>query len=360
MATSITVELGARSYPVVLEEDGFQGIGAALAAVHRGRRVALVTETTVGPLWADALERELKAASVACLRIELPAGERHKTVATWTACVDALLEAGVDRKTPVLALGGGVLGDIAGFAAATTLRGMPFIQVPTTLLAMVDSSVGGKTGVNHPGGKNLIGAFHQPILVFAALSTLTTLAPEERRAGLGEVVKTALLDAALFTSLEANAEALADGEPKALAPVIARCVELKAQVVAQDERESGVRAVLNAGHTVGHALEQVLGYGTLRHGEAVGLGLIAETAWAVRAGVCLEEDLPRRISRLLGRLCLPSASPKADLRRLEAAMRLDKKTDADKLSLPVAVRVGRMQLVELPLHRMGELVSEPE
>jgi 3-dehydroquinate synthetase len=255
-----------------------------------------------------------------------------------------------------LALGGGVIGDIAGFSAASTLRGLPFVQLPTTLLAMVDSSVGGKTGVNHPRGKNLIGAFHQPRLVYAAFSSLQTLPEAERIAGMGEVVKTALLgDAALFALLEQHAEALRAGSIAVLAPVVARCVTVKADVVARDERETGWRAVLNAGHTVGHAYETATGHGTLRHGEAVALGLVAEAQWAVENGHCSEVGLPERLTQLHRRLGLPVAPPVVALEKLLTAIRVDKKARGNILQLPVPVRVGKMKLIDFDLGRSAEL-----
>ncbi len=355
---TVEVALGERAYPVIVTEGGWSGLADALDAGGLPRRAVLVTEARVGPLWADAVARALP--EHALRRVVLPAGEAEKTVETWAACVDALLASGIDRKTPVLALGGGVLGDIAGFAAASVLRGVPVVQLPTTLLAMVDSSVGGKTGVNHARGKNLIGAFHQPRLVWAALDALGTLDAAERTAGLGEVIKTALIgDAELFAALERDADALARGAPGALAPVIARCVALKADVVGRDEREGGWRAVLNAGHTLGHAWEQVQGYGALRHGEAVALGLIAEARWAVRRGVCVEPELPARLERLARALGLPVRPPRAPPERLLAAMAVDKKASADTLVVPVPRRVGEMVLVDLPIADLAELLAEP-
>ncbi|MBW2254736.1 MAG: 3-dehydroquinate synthase [Deltaproteobacteria bacterium] len=314
----------------------------------------------MGPLWASAVREVLTAAGFDIIVVTLPAGEVSKTTETWTRCVDALLDAGIDRRTPVVALGGGVLGDVAGFAAATVLRGVPFVQLPTTLLAMVDASVGGKTGVNHPSGKNLVGAFHQPVLVYAALGTLATLPAAERIAGLGEVVKTALIgDRDLLARIEEQAEALREGDVSALAPVIARCVEIKAAVVGRDERESGWRAVLNAGHTLGHAWEAASGFGVLRHGEAVALGLLAETRWAVRRGYCQDPELPRRLAELLHRLGLPTEPPTLPRDRLLGAMRVDKKARGDILLVPVAVRAGQAVLAELPVQDLIELLPEP-
>ena len=358
MSEEVVVPLGGRSYPVVVETGAYAGLGPRLVERVGRRRAILVTEERVEPLWGPAVRAAL-AGHLEVETVVLPAGEAHKTVETWSGCVDARLERGVDRKTPILALGGGVLGDVAGFAAAATLRGLPFVQLPTTLLAMVDSSVGGKTGVNHRWGKNLIGAFHQPRLVYAALATLDTLPPEERIAGLGEVVKMALLgDAALLTRLEAEAERLRAGDPEVLAPVIARCVTLKAEVVGRDEREAGWRAVLNAGHTVGHAYEAACGFGVLRHGEAVALGLLAETRWAVAAGHCVDVDLPERLARLLTRLGLPTRPPRASRERLLAAIRMDKKAHGDMLALPIPVRAGHIALLDVPVAEVGELFPE--
>lgn len=358
MSVTVTVELGDRSYPVTIEPGGLEGLGPWLTHRTPRRRVVLISDDTVRPLWGDQALESLRGAGFEVECLVLPTGEAHKGLQTWYTCVDGLLRIGVDRKTPVLALGGGVVGDIVGFASATTLRGMPFVQIPTTLLAMVDSSVGGKTGINHDTGKNLIGAFHQPIGVYAALSTLSTLSAPERRAGLGEVVKTALLgDADLLDVLEACADGLRDGDPDALTPVVARCVAIKADVVSRDERESGWRAVLNAGHTVAHGLETALGYGVLRHGEAVGIGLVRETRWAVQQGLCREVTLDDRIAALLGNLGLVVQPPPVDREAVVRAMRVDKKADGAKLKVPVPVRAGEMMLVELDLDRVGELLG---
>jgi 3-dehydroquinate synthase len=360
VSIEVVVPLGERSYPVVVASGGFGGLGRRFSAMGLPRRLFLVTETNVGPLWASAVQEALVAVGFDIAVVTLPAGEATKTTETWSECVDALLEGGIDRATPVVALGGGVLGDIAGFAAATVVRGVPFVQLPTTVLAMVDASVGGKTGVNHRVGKNLVGAFHQPLLVYAALDTLETLPAAERIAGLGEVVKTALIaDVDLLQRIERDADALRAGDVRCLAPVIARCVEIKAEVVGRDERESGWRAVLNAGHTLGHAWEAASGFGVLRHGEAVALGLVAETRWALRRGYCHDPELPRRLAKLLGRLGLPTEPPTVPDDRLLAALRVDKKARGDILSVPVAVRAGQMVLAEVPAGDLPELLPEP-
>ncbi len=357
MTEQVQVAAGATPYSVVVSADGFGGleleVDRALPGASPG---VLVTEATVQPLWADTVLRTLQGRVRATL--VLPPGEANKTVAQWSRCVDGLLGLGVDRHTPVFALGGGVLGDVAGFAASVTLRGLPVVQLPTTTLAMVDSSVGGKTAINHPSGKNLVGAFHQPRLVWASLSTLLTLAPEEHVAGLAEAVKiAALCDPHLLGFIEGQSEALRRLDRDAMVRVVSRSVELKAAIVAQDEREQGRRAVLNLGHTVAHGLETALGHGRLRHGEAVAIGLVAETRWAVKAGLCANAALPSRLAEILGSLGLPTAIPAVDGARVEAAMRVDKKARSDKMAVPVLTEVGTAVLVQLPIPRLTELLE---
>lgn len=354
----VPVDLGDRAYDVVIGPGAFRGLGERLVEGFGRRRVVVVTDSVVGPLWLPALEEELRRAEIPFERVAIPAGEPQKTLATWARCVDALLELGVDRSTPILAMGGGVLGDVAGFAAAVTLRGLPVVQIPTTLLAMVDSSVGGKTAVDHPRGKNLVGVFHQPSLVWAGAQTLATLDPAELRAGLGEVVKTALIgDPDLLELLEAEAPAVRQGAPDLIRQIVARCVAVKADVVAQDEREGGWRAVLNAGHTLGHALEAALDFQGLRHGEAVMIGLIEETAWGAARGHCAP-DLPERLRDLARRLGLPTQVPPVDPARVRRALRVDKKGRGDMLVLPLPRMPGAMSLVNLPIAQLDDLVPE--
>ncbi len=356
-ARTLTVQTASGEYDVVVA-DGMAGLGRRVSDLAAGRRPIVVTDDHVGPLWLKHLLEEVP--DLGDRVITVPAGETNKHRDTWWSIVDGLLRLGVDRKTPVVALGGGVVGDLVGFAAASVLRGVPLVQVPTTLLAMVDSSVGGKTGFNHPRGKNLVGAFHRPHLVWAALDTLSTLSARERIAGLGEVVKTALLgDAELFGELERNAPALRRGDADVLADVVCRCVRLKAEVVSADEREAGWRAVLNLGHTVGHAVEVVGGYGRWLHGEAVAIGLVAEARWAVARGHCSDPGLPERLVVLLSSLGLPAEVPR-DLARdaLATAMRLDKKVGKDMIVIPVPLRVGGARLVEIKLDRVSELLGD--
>jgi 3-dehydroquinate synthase len=352
---TIAVALGGRAYDVILSP-ALAGFGAALASVARVGPCVVVTDAHVAPLWLDRLEHEVRIAGFSPRSVVIPAGEANKTVEGWWQVVDGVLGGFVDRRLPVIALGGGVVGDLAGFAAATVMRGLPFVQVPTTLLAMVDSSVGGKTGFDHPRGKNLVGAFHQPRLVWAPLETLATLPDRERRAGLGEVVKHALIEGeAMFTRVEGLAGALIDGEPEATLEIVAQTVRSKAGVVVSDELEQGRRAILNLGHTVAHAVEAVAGYGTWLHGEAVAIGLVAEQRFARRFLPDADPALVDRLRALIDRLGLPSEAPNLDTGALCEAAGLDKKTSGAMLSLPLCSRVGHVDVHLLERARLVEL-----
>jgi 3-dehydroquinate synthase len=358
--TEVPVALGDRAYRVVVA-DGFDGLGDAVRADLGARRFVVVTDGTVEPLWGEVARAALGAGVVGT--IVLPAGEPHKHLGTWRTCVEALLALGLDRRVAVIALGGGVVGDVAGFAAATVLRGLNVVQVPTTVLAMVDSSVGGKTAVNTEHGKNLVGVFHQPSLVWAPLDALETLDARERVAGLAEVVKTGLVvDADLFDDVRVSAAHLAAGDRDATRRIVARSVAAKAEVVAADERESGPRICLNAGHTVGHAIENVAGYGALRHGEAVGVGLVAETTYATRVGLCADPDLAPRVAEVLRALGLPTtaseAAPGLDRTALAAAAALDKKADGDRVIVPLVVRPGHWRASSLDRPEINALFEE--
>ena len=289
---------------------------------------------------ADGVARLLAASGRSVQRLVLPAGESRKHIGPVVEAVERLLDRGWQRKAPVVALGGGVVGDMAGLIASLTLRGVPFVQFPTTLLAMVDSSVGGKVGVDHRTGKNLIGAFHQPSRVVADLGFLRTLPPAEYRAGLAEVVKTAALcDPALFERLEAEADAVLAGDPEVVADVVAACVAAKASVVSEDPTERGGRRILNFGHTLGHALEAATGFG-LRHGEAVAIGMVAACALAEEL-LGAPRDVTERIRELLIRLGLPVRGPVADHRRLVRAMLKDKKRVGDHIAWIFLEQLGR-------------------
>jgi len=336
---TVRVALADRSYPIHIGR-GLLARADLVAGAIPQRRAAIVTNDTVAPLWLERLAGPLEAAGVACVRIVVPDGERHKDWATLDRVIGELLARRCDRRTAIVALGGGVVGDLAGFAAATYQRGVPFVQVPTTLLAQVDSSVGGKTAINHPLGKNMVGAFHQPQLVLADTDTLATLPERELRAGLAEAIKHgAIRDAALFAWLEANVERLVARDADALAHAVKRSVEIKADVVGRDERETGERAVLNFGHTFGHAIETGLGYGTWLHGEAVAAGMVMAAALSVRLGL-LDPQSAARLRRLVERAGLPAAGPQLTADRYLELMSVDKKADAGQLRFVLLERLG--------------------
>jgi 3-dehydroquinate synthase len=345
----VTVDLGPRSYQVLVGGALLQLTGPRLAALgHRGR-CGLVTSTRVGALYRAPVEASLRAAGFEPYVVELPDGEEHKTLETLGRLYDELLAAGVERRSPIVAVGGGVVGDVAGFAAATLLRGLPIMQVPTTLLAQVDAAIGGKTAVNHRLGKNLIGAFHQPCAVLADTDVLRTLPRREYVAGLAEVVKYGVIgDAALFAQLERDMDALLKLDADALARVVAACVRQKAAVVAADEREeSGGRAVLNFGHTVGHGIEALTAYHRFLHGEAVAIGMVG----ACRVSEALGLSTPtvtRRVQALLERAGLPTGLP-AEFRgpELVVAMRSDKKMAGGRVRFVAIEDIGRTRLVDL-------------
>ena len=320
MSTSrtINVELGIRSYPIVIGS-GLVGGEFDLNEYIKGDDCLIVTNETVAPLYLDKLQSNIEGKTIAS--IELPDGEAYKTTDTLHSVLDKLVEIGANRDTTVVALGGGVVGDIAGFAAASYMRGVGFVQVPTTLLAQVDSSVGGKTGINHAQGKNLIGAFYQPGVVLIDTDTLRTLPDRELKAGLAEVIKYgAIADAEFFAWLEDNIDKLLHGDAVALAYAIERSCAIKAEVVAEDERESGRRAILNYGHTFGHAIENSLGYGEWLHGEAVAAGMVMAARLSGIAAADLE-----RLSALIDKAGLPVAPPDIAADVLLQAMSHDKK-----------------------------------
>ena len=323
---SIRVELGERTYPIHIGAGILDNASLYLPHLEAGR-AAIVTNTVVAPLYLERLRSALGAAGIQTLEIVVPDGERAKDWRTLDKVLDALLAARCDRQTPVIALGGGVVGDLAGFAAAVYQRGVPFLQVPTTLLAQVDSSVGGKTAINHRRGKNLIGSFHQPRVVLIDTDTLGTLPDRELSAGLAEVIKhAAIADAAFFGWLEGNIEALRQRDAGALAHAIRKCCQIKARVVAEDERETGRRALLNFGHTFGHAIEHCQGYGEWLHGEAVAAGMLM----AARFGGLPEADIAR-LGALIAAADLPTTPPATGVGALREAMGLDKKARGGKL-----------------------------
>jgi len=331
------IDLDERGYPILIGP-GLLDDAALLGEWVTARDVLIVTNTTVGPLYLGRLERALAGKRLGS--VVLPDGEQYKTLDTLARVFDALVERRMNRDACVVALGGGVVGDMAGFAAACYQRGVDYVQVPTTLLAQVDSSVGGKTGVNHPGGKNLIGAFHQPRAVVADTATLGTLPPRELRAGLAEVIKYGLVaDAGFLDWIEANLEALLGLEAGALAHAIRRSCEIKAGIVAEDEREHGRRALLNLGHTFGHAIETATGYGEWLHGEAVGTGMLMAADLSCRLGWLRHEDV-ERVRALLVRAGLPAAAPPIGAAHALELMGMDKKVLAGRLRLVLMRGIG--------------------
>jgi 3-dehydroquinate synthase len=347
--TTLDVGLGARHYPIRIGT-GLLDDARAWRDAIRGGHALIVSDGNVAPLYAQRLRDALTQASEApldCEVLALPAGEAHKNLEAVSKVLDALARLGATRDACVLALGGGVVGDIAGFAAACWMRGIDFVQFPTTLLAMVDSSVGGKTGVDHPAGKNLIGAFHQPHAVIADLGTLATLPGRELRAGLAEVVKTACIgDADFFDWLEAHADALLAADTEILTHAIARCCRFKAGVVERDEREAGERALLNFGHTFGHAIETETGYDALLHGEAVAIGMVLAARMSAQLGMGNDAEA-ERLQILLERLGLPtSVPPGLAPDALLAHMRIDKKSRAGALRLILWRGIGHAEIAD--------------
>ena len=344
---AVPIALGERSYEILIgrgaldDPASYEGLPSAACA-------AIVSDAKVAPLYAQRLDAMLGARYPRRVQVILPAGEEHKDWASLNRIFDALLAAGCDRRTVVFALGGGVVGDMAGFAAACYMRGVPFVQVPTTLLAQVDSSVGGKTAINHPLGKNMIGAFYQPQRVLADLATLDTLPAREIAAGLAEVIKYgAIADDAFLGWLEVHLDDLLARDAAALAHAVRRSCEIKAEVVGQDERESGLRAILNFGHTFGHAIESGLGYGAWLHGEAVACGMALAADLSVRLGL-IEPAHARRLVRLIERAGLPVAAPRLGAQRMLELMRVDKKAEGGEIRFVVLDAPGRASVRPAP------------
>jgi 3-dehydroquinate synthase len=333
----LRIDLGERSYPILIGPgllDDPEVLREAIAA----RDLLVVTSETIAPLYLDRLARSLADRHLA--QVVLPDGERYKTLDTVARVLDALVEHRLNRDACVIALGGGVVGDLAGFAAACYQRGVAYVQVPTTLLAQVDSSVGGKTGVNHPGGKNLVGAFHQPRAVVADINTLATLPARELRAGLAEVIKYGLIaDAEFLGWIELHLDALLQLDAAALMHAIRRACEIKAEIVAEDEHEHGRRALLNLGHTFGHAIETATGYGEWLHGEAVGAGMLLAADLSRRLGWLDATDV-ERVRTLLVRAGLPTAAPAIGAARALQLMGMDKKVLAGRIRLVLTKRLG--------------------
>lgn len=336
---TLTVGLGDRSYPIHIGS-GLLTQSALLRPHIPRKRVAIVTNTTVAPLYLDKLQQTLRAIDVSSISVILPDGEEHKNAETLNRIYDALLSNRCERSTPLIALGGGVIGDMTGYAAASYLRGVPFIQIPTTLLSQVDSSVGGKTGINHPLGKNMIGAFYQPQLVLADTDTLNTLPDNELAAGLAEVIKYGLIrDLPFMEWLEQNMDKLLARDTAALQYAIAHSCQNKAEVVAADEREGGERALLNLGHTFGHAIESGMGYGNWLHGEGVAAGTVMAADLSQRLGWIGAQDVAR-IRKLFERARLPVISPDLGTDKYLDLMGLDKKVEGGKIRFVLLKAIG--------------------
>ena len=340
----VPVSLGHRSYEIKVGGGLLPRLGAECAALKLGQRCAVITDSNVGKKFAKAAQKSLAASGFEPVLVTVPAGEKSKSLSVVEKCFDELAKHRLERKSFIVALGGGVVGDLAGFVAATYLRGIPFVQVPTTLLAQVDSSVGGKTGVNLKAGKNLVGAFYQPRLVLCDLDTLKTLPRREYVSGLAEVIKYGVIyDEILFAQLERNLPKLLARDEKTLRDVVARCCEIKADVVGQDETESGLRAILNFGHTIGHAIENSSGYGKFLHGEAISIGQVAAAKLSQKILGLPSGDVAR-IEKLFVQAGLPVKIKLDAARRkkLFAAMLLDKKVSGGEVKFVLAQKIGKV------------------
>jgi len=345
----VRVNLGPRSYHIHIGQGLRHRLGEWVREVVEPSRVAVITDETVEGLYGEEVARSLETAGVEVTTLTVPPGEEAKSLPQAGKLYSLMVREGMDRRSVVVALGGGVVGDLAGFVAATYMRGIPHVQAPTTLLAAVDSSVGGKVAVDLPEGKNLVGAFYQPKLVVIDLETLRTLPARELRAGLAEVVKYGvILDAEFFGRLEAQADRLLDVDPQVMAAVVRRCCELKARVVERDERDTGLRAVLNYGHTFAHALEVLTGYTTYRHGEAVAIGMVSASLLAEELGDVPSEVTLRQVE-LLRRLGLEVRLPEVvSPQEMVDSFARDKKTLGGRLRMVLPVRLGEVRVVDQP------------
>jgi 3-dehydroquinate synthase len=343
----VRVDLGERSYSIEIGHGSLPDLGAAVSR-HTGARTAMViTVPPVGRRYGAGVLRSLRQAGIRAQRFEVPDGERSKSLRRAERLYDALLDAGTDRNTAIVALGGGVVGDLAGFVAATLLRGLPLVQVPTSLLAMVESSVGGKTGVNVARGKNLVGAFHQPRLVWIDSATLHSLPPRQRAAGMAEVIKhAAIWDAGLFAELERDLEALLELDEARLLPTLEWNCRIKAEVVSRDEREAGLRMLLNFGHTLGHAVEALAGYRGVLHGEAVAMGMVFAARRSEELGLA-PAGTAERLRDLLARAGLPTELPRHPRRAYLSALAVDKKKRDAGIRFVALREIGRAETVDL-------------
>ncbi|MED5622202.1 3-dehydroquinate synthase [Ideonella sp. BN130291] len=354
--TTVPIDLGDRRYDILIGS-ALLDAASTWQSLPPAGAAAIVTNTTVAPLYAERLQAALRPRYQRQLVITLPDGESHKDWASLNQIFDRLLAEACDRKTVLFALGGGVVGDMTGFAAACYMRGVPFVQVPTTLLAQVDSSVGGKTAINHPRGKNMIGAFYQPLRVVCDLDVLDTLPARELSAGLAEVIKYGpIADPDFLDWIEHNLDALLARDKAALAHAVRRSCEIKAWVVAQDERESGLRAILNFGHTFGHAIEAGLGYGEWLHGEAVGCGMVMASALSVELGL-MPPSFAERMRRIVQRAGLPVVGPALGVARYLELMSVDKKAEDGDIRYVLIEALGRAAMMPAPAAVVSRVIE---
>ncbi|MDZ8054891.1 MAG: 3-dehydroquinate synthase [Aulosira sp. ZfuVER01] len=343
MSSVIKVNLPQQSYEIAIAPGSLDRLGEQMTSLKLGKKVLLVSNPTIFKHYGERATKSLEAAGFDVVTCILPAGERYKNLNSIQKLYDTALENRLERSSTIVALGGGVIGDMAGFAAATWLRGIHVVQVPTTLLAMVDSAIGGKTGVNHPQGKNLIGAFHQPSLVLIDPDVLKTLPMREFRAGMAEVIKYGVIwDAELFAQMEASKHLnqLRYIKPELIDAILTRSCQAKADVVSKDEKEAGLRAILNYGHTIGHAVESLTGYRLVNHGEAVGIGMVAAGQIALKLGMWQKEDTERQ-NALIQKAGLPTQLPSGvDIERIIDALQLDKKVKAGKVRFVLPTQMG--------------------
>lgn len=358
---TVSIDLGERSYPILIGQNLLDH-ASTWSGLPKANAAMIVTNTTVGPLYAQRLQQALAAHYPQVHVVTLPDGEEHKTWESLNLIFNALLAKACDRKTVLFALGGGVVGDMTGFAAACYMRGVPFVQVPTTLLAQVDSSVGGKTAINHPLGKNMIGAFYQPVRVVCDLDTLNTLPDRELSAGLSEVIKYGpIYDLDFLDWIERHLPALRSRDPGALANAVQRSCEIKAAVVGQDEKESGLRAILNFGHTFGHAIEAGMGYGAWLHGEAVGCGMVMAATLSERCGL-LSAAQVQRLRHLVASAGLPVQGPvlaasQTNAQRYLELMRVDKKAEAGEIKFVLVNGAGQAVVRGAPDALVAEVID---
>jgi 3-dehydroquinate synthase len=356
---TVTVDLHERSYPIIIGHGTLEQIGPLVAAKLKARRAAVVTNPIVGKLYGRRVATSLQQAGCEVVSVQIPDGEEHKNLASLSRVYDRLLRQRIDRDSPIIALGGGIIGDLTGFAAATLLRGIPYAQVPTTLLAQVDSSVGGKTGINHPSGKNLIGAFYQPRLVLIDVGTLQTLPRREVLAGLVEVIKYGvILDPNLFALIERDLDRIIALDSDLLRDVVAQCCRLKAMVVARDEREADYRSILNFGHTLGHAVESLTAYKRYLHGEAVAIGMAFALQLSTIRGYC-ERATMQRVIELLKRAGLPvEIPPKLRGEQLASAIESDKKMASGKVKFVCLERLGQTRFEYLTSEEIAAVAAQ--